>query len=393
MPRHSLLLVLATLCLVWLTTRPSGTLEPAQAPFVEDHSLSVVLPVIPSTLAGLDELLAPFLVTSTTIYEVAIICPHSLTADIHRRLPLILSNAALGHPKVTLYPWSGFMHHHQAALQTIARIKTHFTLLLDEHGLNQIAECDRAYLLYPRVVNLPTGPIGFAGSRPNWSQLSPSDREQPAVFLVPPFVAPSSVLAEVPLNSHSLDWSSVGNYIAETTSSSFGGIVIGKNDAGACNTTIKSNTTSSDEILGPGSIPTSLEGFIVLAFPHKEDFREFIPAACKLRHHGYIVSAYIYDPQSSVIAIESNCTLPYVERSKDTPGFSDWLNSLGSVPDVVIGLDHRDLVSSTFALILEQPPFLNTTLMRLPRLQLPYTEWIGTLTLHELRRSFIFFHR
>ncbi|KAH0836517.1 hypothetical protein J3R83DRAFT_8156 [Lanmaoa asiatica] len=51
----------------------------------------------------------------------------------------------------------------------------------------------------------------------------------------------------------------------------------------------------------------------------------------------------------------------------------------------MIGLDHQDLVSSTFSLILQRPPFLNTTLMRLPRLELPYTEWIGTLTLHELR--------
>ena len=296
------------------------------------------------------------------------------------------------------------MHHHQASLNVIARVKTQWVLLLDEHAFMQVAECDRAYLVRPRAVHLPVGPRGFAGSSPNWSQLSPSDRIQPAAFLVPPFVAPSTLLAGAPLTSPpSLVWPALGTYIEKSTLGLFGGIVIGT-DIATCNPRTEFDATFPDEEsddhsgsrdLGPLAI--SPKGFLILAFPRKEDLRNFIPATCKLHHQGYTVLAYLYDtihdPQLSGVVDERNCTVPHFQRSKEAPSLSDWLASLGSVPDIVIGLDHQDLVSSTFSLILEQPPFLNTTLIRLPRRELPYTEWIGTLTLYQLRRSSSLFHR
>lgn len=409
-----LFVLFAFLCIHWITTRspspPTDTvLAPAQAPLVDVHSLTVVLPLISSTLAGLDELLAPFLVSTNIVYEVAIVCPHPLVTDVHLKLRVALSNAPLGHPKVSLYPWSGLTHHHQASLEVIARVKTHWVLLLDENGFRQTAECDRAYLLHPRAVHLPVGPRGFVGSSKNWFQLSPSDHGQLATFLVPPFVSPSSLLAKAPLTSpSSLVWPVLGNFIAKSSLGSFGGIVIGTDilDKVACNPRTAFDMTfpdveSNDDpdsrpVADLGPLPISPKGFFVLAFPRREDLRNFIPAACKLHRQGYTILAYLYDtvdePESSGVVNENNCTIPYFQRSNETPSFSDWLTSLGSVPDIVIGLDHQDFVSSTFSLILEQPPFLNTTLMRLPRLELPYTEWMGTLPLHELRCSSFLSH-
>lgn len=413
MSRRWLFVLFSFSCVLWLTTRPhnppSDVLALARAPLVDVHSLTAILPLIPSTLPDLDELLAPFLVSTGILYEVAIVCPHALVADIHRQLRVVLSNAPLGHPKVSLYPWSGHTHHHQASLELVARVKTQWVLLLDEHGFKQTAECDRAYLLHPRAVHLPVGPRGFAGSSHSWSRLSPSDRVQSAVFLVPPFVASSSLLANAPLTSPSSAWSTLGNYVAKSTLGSFGGIVIGADilDTVACKprTAIGVTFPNEESDVDPDSriladitsVPISAKGFFVLAFPRKEDLRNFIPATCKLHNQGYTVLAYLYDTVDnagfSSVVVERNCAIPCFQRSKGTLGFSDWLNSLGSVPDIVIGLDHQDFVSSTFSLLLEEPPFLNTTLMRLPRLELPYTEWIGTLTLHELRRSSFLSHR
>ncbi|KAF8552243.1 hypothetical protein OG21DRAFT_1374599, partial [Imleria badia] len=345
-------------------------------------SLTVVLPVIQSTLADLDELLAPFLAPTTILYEVAIVCPQSLVSDTHRKLRTVLSD---GHPKVSLYPWSGLSHHHQASLQVIARVKTQWVLLLDEHAFKQVPACDRAYLVHPRPVHLPVGPRGFS---PNWSRLTPSDRIQPAAFLVPPFVAPTSLLASAPLTSPSLVWPALGDYIAKSTRGSFGGIVIGSDilDRAACDPRTEFDPGEGPDSLTLASFTISPRGFFVLAFPRKQDLWNFIPATCKLRHQGYTVLAYLYDTiDETELSGVVNCTVPYFQRSKEIPSLSDWLNVLGSVPDIVIALDHQDLVSSTFSLILEQPPFLNTTLIRLPRRELPYTEWIGTLTLHELR--------
>ncbi|KAF8449233.1 hypothetical protein L210DRAFT_3388646 [Boletus edulis BED1] len=363
-------------------------------PFVEDHSLTVILPVIQSTVANLDHLLAPFLVTTTIIMEVAIVCPNLLVSDVHRKLRTVLSNATRGHPRVSLYPWSGATHHHQASVEAIARIKTQWVLLLDEHGFKQVAKCDRAYLVHPRAVHLPVGPRGFTGSALNWSQLSSSDRIQPAAFLVPPFVVPSNLLARPLLTTPpSLFWPALGTYVAKSTIGLFGGIVIGadilnKVDCNPTTTNGSDDDPDSRTLVDPSSLPIS-NGLFVLAFPNKEDLRNFIPATCKLQHQGYTVLAYLYDTideaEFSGTVNDRNCTVPYFRRSKETAGLSDWLNSLGFIPDIVIGLDHQDLVSSTFSLILELPPFLNTTLIRLPRRELPYTEWIGTLTLDELR--------
>lgn len=400
MSRSSWLVVLALLYFLWLTSTPPAS--PAQAPLVEDHSLTVIFPVVQSTLASLDELLAPFLAPTTILHEVAIVCPQSLVSDAHRKLRNV--STARGHPKVSLYPWSGLLHHHQASLQLIARVKTQWVLVLDEHAFKQVAECDRAYLVHPRVAHLPVGPRGFAGSSPNWSRLTPSDRIQPAAFLVPPFVAPSNLLASAPLTSPSLVWPALGTYIAKSRPEfgEFGGIVIGTDilDRAICNPRIEFDTTVPGEEPGDksriladlGSLPISPpHAFFVLAFPYKQDLKNFIPAACRLHHQGYSVLAYIYDivddTELSGVVNGRNCTAPFFQRSKETPGLSDWLNALESVPDIIIALDHQDLVSSTFSLILEQPPFLNTTLIRLPRRELPYTEWIGTLTLHQLRRS------
>lgn len=385
---------------LWLTTNKTSTHGPsAIAPFVEDHSLTVVLPVVHSTLANLDHLLAPLLEPSTVLYEVAIVCPHSLVPDMHR---IVLSNVTHGHPKVSLYPWSGRMDHHQASLDVIARVKTQWVLLLDEHGLNHVPECDRAYLVHPRAVHLPVGPRGFAGSSSGWSQLTPSDHIQPAAFLIPPFVSPTSLLANAPLASSApLVWSALGNRVAQLTLGLFGGIVIGTDilDGAACNTTTSPDKGSDDDpdsrtFAHLGSLPISPEGFVALAFPHKEDLKKFLPATCKLRHQGYTVLAYLYnESEYSGVVIQKNCVASYFQRSAAITSLSDWLNSLGAAPDIVVGLDHQDLVSSTFSLILEQPPFLNTTLIRLPRCDLQYTEWIGTLTLHELRRSSTLSHR
>ncbi|KAI9573943.1 hypothetical protein HD554DRAFT_2183223 [Boletus coccyginus] len=383
-----LLVLVAFFSLLWITTRPPPHRPLPQAPLVDDHSLTVILPVVQSTLASLDRLLAPFLASTAILFEVAIVCPRALVSDTHRKLHTVLWNATHGHPKVSLYPWSGHMHHHQASLDVITRVKTQWILLLDEHGFEQVAECDRAYLLHPRAVHLPVGPRGFSGSSHNWSQLEPSDRVQPAAFLVPPFVAPSILLAGAPPTSHlSLVWPALGTYVAKSTLGSFGGVILV-----ACNDTTFPDEKSHDDsdsrtLADPGSLPP--KGFFVLAFPRKQDLRNFIPATCKLHHQGYTVFAYLYDTFDeagfSGVVIERNCTVPYFQRSKEIPGLSAWLDSLGSVPDVVIGLDHQDFVSSTLSSVLEQTPFLNTTLIRLPRRELPYTEWIGTLTLHELR--------
>ncbi|KAH0836518.1 hypothetical protein J3R83DRAFT_8157 [Lanmaoa asiatica] len=229
-----LFVLLAFLYFVWLTTRshspPSDALDLAQAPFVEDHSLTVVLPLISSTLGSLDQLLAPFLVSTRILYEVAIVCPHSLVADIHRKLRIVLSNAPLGHPKVSLYPCKFF-----SSMNTVSSKLPNATEHIWSTRVHCICLLDPADSRDRLIIGL--------SSRPPIVH----DQQQ---FLVPPFVAPSSLLARAPLTfPASSVWSALGNYIAKSTLGSFGGIVIGADimDTMTCNARAEFDITFSDE--------------------------------------------------------------------------------------------------------------------------------------------------
>ncbi|KAF9218498.1 hypothetical protein BS17DRAFT_762234 [Gyrodon lividus] len=376
------------------------------APPVGEHSLTVILPVISSTLSSLDVNLAPFLVSTNTVYEVSVICPDTLVSETRRRLRFILSKAPHEHPKVSLYPWTGLMNHHQASLAAVSGSKTDWVLLLDEFAFQEVTGCDRDYLVNPRALQLPAGPRGLAGSSCNSSQLLPPGRLQAAAYLIPPFVAQSSLLVGVPLPSPSASvWAAVGEHIAHSRPDMTGGLVIGPDtfDQTSCDMKVETEITFSDDGIDENedrrdddiqvnsvSVPAYEEGFFALAFPRKEDLRKFAPVACNLHRRGYTLSAFLYDTTDADIDFPSalkgrGCTIPYFQRSNEILNFSDWLDSLTSVPDIVIGLDHQDFVSATFSLTLERPPYLNITLIRLPRSELPHTEWMGTLTLRELR--------
>ncbi|KIJ20676.1 hypothetical protein PAXINDRAFT_106349 [Paxillus involutus ATCC 200175] len=299
------------------------------------------------------------------------------------------------------------MDHHQASLAAVSRAKTEWVLLLDEFAFQEVTEDDRTYLLNPRALQLPAGPRGFAPLSRNSSQLLPAGRLQPADYLVPPFVAQSNLLI-VPLPSPlALVWAALGEHIAQSRLDMIGGFVIGPDifAQASCDLKMETEDVSSDDGIDGNedhrdddvpanlrSVPAPNESFIALVFPCEEDLRKFAPVACNLRHRGYSLSAFLYDTtdadvDSSSVLKAKDCIIPYFQRSNEIPNFSDWLDSLTSVPDIVIGLDHQDFVSATFSLTLERPPYLNITLIRLPRSDLPHTEWMGMLTLQELRRS------
>ncbi|KIJ65143.1 hypothetical protein HYDPIDRAFT_153126, partial [Hydnomerulius pinastri MD-312] len=372
------------------------------APSVCKHSLTVILPVIPETLSVLEETLAPFLISSDVLYEVAVICPDPLLLETRRALRSMLSMAPYEHSDVSVYPWYGLVNHHQAVLAAVPRSKTEWTLLLDENGFQKIAESDRAYLLNPRALSFPVGSLGFTDLSSNSSLLPRTVQFQPAAYLIPPFVAQSSLLAGVPPPSHpSLIWSALGEYVAQSRLDMIGGVVIGRTDLNrisrhsreAISDGLSEDQLAKNEVDGysdTDALPIGAPGVFALAFPHNEDLKNFMSVVCKLQRRGYAMFAFLYgtldtDSIFSDVLDESGCVVDYIWRSDDISTFSDWLDSLPSVPDVVIGLDHQDFTSATFLLTLERRPYLNTTLIRLPRADLPYSEWMGTLTLQELR--------
>ncbi|KAH7885858.1 hypothetical protein F5I97DRAFT_1876012 [Phlebopus sp. FC_14] len=369
-------------------------------PAIEKYSLTVVLPVIASTLPNLGETLAPFIYAPDALREVVVICPRSLLSDTHRQLRYTLSFALRVHPDISVHPLPDLVDHHRAALAAISLVKSEWILLLDEFGLKDISECARDYLLNPRVFPLPVGPRG-TNLLCNSSTLSPGHPFQPAAHLVPPFVVRSNLMSGwlPPLQVSDL-WSAFGEFVSQSSLDMVGGVIIAHRDKGLYTSTDRTNANPL-ESQGSGAdhdhekqdnlgdtLPRST-GFVGFVFPLEEDLRKFLPTACKILLQGYTLLAFLYNT-TGVDAIThkltgDGCTVQYHPRSDVTFTFSHWLNSLSEVPDVVIGLDEQDSVSATFSLTLERHPYLNTTLIRLPRSSLPHTEWMGSLTLQELR--------
>lgn len=149
----------------------------------------------------------------------------------------------------------------------------------------------------------------------------------------------------------------------------------------------------------PAAHPSSVDsshfsnGFISLAFSTMVDLGHFGPAVCKLQQQGYAISTFLYDVDVMNIkkpdVFVKGCSIDYLTRS-DVATLSEWLDTLPTTPDVIIGLTEKDDISITFPMVLQRPRYLNTSLIRLPQAVLPHTEWMGALALEELRSSFPF---
>ena len=80
-----------------------------------------------------------------------------------------------------------------------------------------------------------------------------------------------------------------------------------------------------------------------------------------------------------------DCALNYSTLSRTTPTFDHWLESLNASPDIVFALDVQDFLTVTLTMAFLHDRYREITLIRLPRTDLPYSDWIGSLALRELR--------
>ncbi|KIJ58377.1 hypothetical protein HYDPIDRAFT_34248 [Hydnomerulius pinastri MD-312] len=177
-----------------------------------------------------------------------------------------------------------------------------------------------------------------------------------------------------------------------------GGVVIGYTDLNRisrhskeaiCDGLSEDQLAENEEVSysGADALPIDAPAVFALEFPH-EDLQNVMPIACKLQHTGYVISAFLYrtsdaDSTFSDVPNESGCVVVYIRRSHEISPFSDWLDSLPCVGDVVTGLDYQDFTSATFSLTLEGRLYLDTTLMILFSPPIPgvhdpeRTPWMG----------------
>ncbi|KAG2743228.1 hypothetical protein P692DRAFT_201841865 [Suillus brevipes Sb2] len=373
-------------------------------PPIENHSLTALLPILSHSFEGLEVLLSPFLVPSDTIREVILICPHKILSDARRVLKKILSYSdTVDHPNLSFLPYTSSSLYNSTLTSAVFRVRTEWVLVLDNHGLQGLSSGQKAYLLSPLSISLPVGPNGFLRFPANSSRILATSDLKPAEYLIPPFVAPTHLFSRTFSDLADSDtWLAFGVHVTKTHLEMIGGLVLPSdiNNLSCCEqnsrlpsldmTQIEHNPTgilSADNDGRTQKRPASASGRLVLAVPHLEDVHAFMPIVCKLQSVGHIVSVLLYQASSSdaMYCSSEDCTLQCSTLTHTAPTFHNWLDSLDASPDVVFALDAQDFLSVTFTMVLLHEPYRKTTLIRLPRADIPHSDWIGSLTLRELR--------
>ncbi|KAJ7760393.1 hypothetical protein B0H16DRAFT_570480 [Mycena metata] len=343
---------------------------------IEPGSLTAVLPVTLTSLANLLTTLDPLLSRPSCVSKVLVVCPESLLSRARAvvRQAVRSSSEASNHPDVLLYPWPGDPT--TAVLHAATESTTEWMLLLDETGLGPVSARTRNALTCPVTSVLPIGPRGVIGSPSNWSCAPPTPETRSALYLLPPFTLPSSLV-----QGYHETWSDFGRAVSQSREDQLGGIIrsFGDPDSNWCNdgrqysTPTINLTRLSAHIEGPN-------GLFVILLPNIIDLRLIVPLVCRLHNSAFSVKILLYSESriTSDEEISSGCQFQYdtiwsTERLVSSM-ISDWLDRVGRKADVVFTVSEP----ATQFLTSEYP-----TIVRIPRQDLGHAHWMGSLSLVE----------
>ena len=402
---------------------PLYRLELGSAKTISNSSITVVLPLTEKSTLTLERTIAGILERPARIEEVVILCPETLLSTARLSLRQILSSCRDTLPtQLTLLPCPQVICSTKALIDAAFHTSTDWTLFLGESGLQEVKKATGSLLLNPPDVTFPLGPMGFTlvfGERKE-PCLTPLASHRPADFLVPPFVLPSLTFSdECAFMNKTLDsWMALGRWISSTRPDMIGGVIIGRESDGdncfAPNPGVlgsldrqRISTTSSgddhlrifDQELQVSNVPPyTPRGHFAVLFPALDDLTAFSQAACGLVANGYHVDILLYEQaDTDQTSISSNTCALYFETSTSgsTPAVSvvsSWLAQLSGPPDVFVALTIPNMYTDSLLRLVRNPALVASTVVRLAREDLLYSDWMGTLSLLEWRRTYRQYH-
>jgi hypothetical protein len=364
------------------------------------------------------------------LHEVILSCPNPLLSEVRHIIRKAISVEGIqDHLEFSLRPWAHGLDGNMAMMQVTSEVTTDWVVFLDDNGLDYMASGIRELLLNPMSILLPTGPRGILSVPNNISCLEPSEVPQRASFLIPPFVVPYSLVKDNLFASTGLDvWADLGERISQDRLDGTGGIVMGVDVTSDWCYFFRSQVTSRNHsVLIPnfkvepdalkstkGAISihqnTSTEekvGTFALLFPSLRVMRLFSPVVCRLQASGHRISVLLYgnegQAEHSMDSEElqsKGCRINYDTLSPDnvfpeeqpTSALSfvlDWLDGFDKWPEVVVALNGQDSLSG-LATVLAHGHSVRPSLILIPRSDLPYCEWMGSLSTEEWKSQYFF---
>lgn len=271
-----------------------------------------------------------------------------------------------------------------------------------------------------------------SGGLDGWEQ---TKAPHPVSFLIPPFVLPTRLFGgdndkeglpavdskamEDDIEPHLRSWAAFGQWVSSTSTDKIGGVVLGSvasSSSGYCPAQHEKRDISGEHwaigsaatLALPSESATLLRPsgvFGILMFS-PEDLLRFSSTVCRLMGDGHRVEVLLYGQGGRRGALAPDlgdrggmfvegsltgfgqCAFSYrsvvdTEISRDR-ALGLWLDSFTELPDVLVASVVDERLDSALVLALKERKLdQDTTLIQLPRKDLPYTDWMGTLSLQE----------
>ncbi|KZT27805.1 hypothetical protein NEOLEDRAFT_1046589, partial [Neolentinus lepideus HHB14362 ss-1] len=358
-------------------------------------SLTAVLPVTTTSLPQLQVLLRQMFSSHSRLKEAILVTPDELVREARKVLWELTSTLhGRDYPNISIHPVKNGSSTVYNILDTASEASTDWLLILDEHGLRGVDSQTKDMLLNPKAVSLPYGPNGQAYRANNLSCVETPWSLQPAAFVVPPMVLPATILFSGSEDSNRAPtfrtWEEMGYRISHSQLDLVGGLVFGSAQSDRCFSPGDQLVVLPDPVVKEDQVQASGNPGRFLVILHAiNDLQSFSVVLCRLQEKSYTVKVILrqaFYPSDGQTQSVFACDLAYdnlpVSSSEVSAQLSETLFSFQ--PNVVIDTSDDAALTNALRVILEGDLELRQpTVIHLPKDDLPYSDWMGALSLQE----------
>jgi len=343
------------------------------------RTIAAVLPVTSSSLPHLSESLSG-LSTIPYLTEIHLLCPENTTTAVRNVLRQTLSRAQrFDHAEFFVTLWQRGWSEAESTLRVASNILSNNILILPQDPLASLDSISRSILL-PGSPSLPI-PLGLYGSQVScgttyrgfWT----------ARFVLPPLLLPSRLGTTNQSYFHLTSWEELGAHF--TQNEGVGGAI----SLGTPEGTSSCRHPNASETVPLGlkhsyspSDPSEPGDLLVILVAERGDILALSKLACKFKFRGKKVKVIAYgvslDPLRPSDPASEDCDIAYTQvHDLQDPTLYQLLGRSTSV----------FLMLTEYRLPSESPLEANTraTVIRIPRRDLPYCDWMASLEIRELR--------
>ena len=347
--------------------------------YYSTHSptIAAILPVTTSSLPHLSESLSG-LSTIPYLSEVHLLCPETMANAVRRSLQQILSHAqGFGRTEFFVALWQHELSMAGSTLQVASGTFSNRVLILPQDGLTGIGSTFRNTLLFGPP-SLPV-PLGLGGPGSGVSCGVKFQGFLAARFVSPPLLLPSRLGTTNQSYFRLASWEELGEHF--TQAEGVGGVVP------SATLESKNNCHSLDVLdtvvldpqrlnSSPGSFDSSVSLVVLVA--ESGDTPALSKLACEFESRGAEVRLVTYGiPSDSIHPAKEGCNVTVTRLDPQEP-----------TPHQLFGRSRGIFMTLTEYPLLPESLLEATareTIIRIPRRDLPYCDWITSLGIRELQ--------